>query len=206
MQRGPAQQRIVHAPSQPPRKSARRCRSPQPIRSKIGRRPIHLTDAGPFQTVGGANTSDFRTSVIRSALAEVRKRNLLVSDDTAVANSSGRLSKWLSPDTKSKNTRAEDAGFIEMLLARQRWGIRILEICAPRGGGIVCLMKQFHRLHTSRHWGPCWFDVGAVHPAQSQTTLQILSNSPYLPTHPWRNFKSRPIGTERKAERACNMK
>jgi len=65
----------------------------------------------------------FRTSVIRRALAEVRKRNLLVSDDTAACELIGQAVKMvISPTPNPKITRAEDAGFIEMLLRKARDG------------------------------------------------------------------------------------
>jgi len=65
----------------------------------------------------------FRTSVIRRALAEVRKRKLLVSDDTAACELIGQAVKMvISPTPNPKITRAEDAGFIEMLLRKARDG------------------------------------------------------------------------------------
>src|SRR5882724_10688597 len=52
----------------------------------------------------------FRTSVIRRALAEVRKRKLLVSDDTAACELIGQAVKMvISPTPNPKITRAEDA-------------------------------------------------------------------------------------------------
>jgi 2-C-methyl-D-erythritol 4-phosphate cytidylyltransferase len=59
----------------------------------------------------------FRVEVIRKALADVRKRGLLVTDDTAACDLIGqpvRLVSWPSPNPKV--TRPEDLAYVGMLL------------------------------------------------------------------------------------------
>jgi 2-C-methyl-D-erythritol 4-phosphate cytidylyltransferase len=62
----------------------------------------------------------FRTDIIRRALAEVRKRNLLVTDDTAACELIGQPVRLvLSSEPNPKITRPEDLPVIELLLRRR---------------------------------------------------------------------------------------
>ncbi|MFM2083085.1 MAG: hypothetical protein RL380_1776 [Verrucomicrobiota bacterium] len=59
----------------------------------------------------------FRVEVIRRALTEVRKRGLLVTDDTAACDLIGQPVKLVSwPAPNPKVTRPEDLAVVEMLL------------------------------------------------------------------------------------------
>ena len=59
----------------------------------------------------------FRTEIIRRALAEVRNKNLLVTDDTAACELIGQPVKLvISHQPNPKVTRKEDFAYIEILL------------------------------------------------------------------------------------------
>jgi 2-C-methyl-D-erythritol 4-phosphate cytidylyltransferase len=62
----------------------------------------------------------FRLEVIRRALAEVRQRGLLVTDDTAACELIHQPVKLVpSPEPNPKVTRPEDLPYIEFLLSNQ---------------------------------------------------------------------------------------
>jgi hypothetical protein len=59
----------------------------------------------------------FRVEVIRRALAEVRRRDMLVTDDTAACELIGQpVQLVLSPQPNPKVTRPEDLPYIEAML------------------------------------------------------------------------------------------
>ena len=59
----------------------------------------------------------FRVEVIRRALAEVRRRGMLVTDDTAACELIGQpVQLVLSPQPNPKVTRPEDLPYIEAML------------------------------------------------------------------------------------------
>jgi 2-C-methyl-D-erythritol 4-phosphate cytidylyltransferase len=62
----------------------------------------------------------FRTDIIRRALAEVRKRKLRVTDDTAACELIGQPVRLVvSAEPNPKITRPEDVAYIEILLRRR---------------------------------------------------------------------------------------
>ena len=62
----------------------------------------------------------FRTDIIRRALAEVRKRNLRVTDDTAACELIGQPVRLVvGAEPNPKITRPEDVAYIEVLLRRR---------------------------------------------------------------------------------------
>jgi 2-C-methyl-D-erythritol 4-phosphate cytidylyltransferase len=63
----------------------------------------------------------FRVEVIRRALGEVRRRGLVVTDDTAACELIGQPVRLvLSPLPNPKVTRPEDVPYVEMLLRQDR--------------------------------------------------------------------------------------
>ena len=59
----------------------------------------------------------FRVEIIRRALSEVRRRDLLVTDDTAACELIGQPVRLvLSPQPNPKVTRPEDLPYVEALL------------------------------------------------------------------------------------------
>ena len=65
----------------------------------------------------------FRTKIIRRALEEVRKRNLVVTDDTAACELIGQAVKMVvCTGPNPKITRQEDISFVETLLRARRQG------------------------------------------------------------------------------------
>ena len=65
----------------------------------------------------------FRTEIIRRALEEVRKRNLVVTDDTAACELIGQAVKMVvCTGPNPKITRQEDISFVETLLRARRQG------------------------------------------------------------------------------------
>ena len=62
----------------------------------------------------------FRVEILRQALAEVRRRGLVVTDDTAACELIGQAVRLVtSAEPNPKVTRPEDVPYIEMLLARR---------------------------------------------------------------------------------------
>jgi 2-C-methyl-D-erythritol 4-phosphate cytidylyltransferase len=71
----------------------------------------------------------FRLDIIRRALAEVRQKRLLVTDDTAACELLGQPVRLVaSHHPNPKVTRAEDLPFVEALLrGGERWGVKTLK-------------------------------------------------------------------------------
>ena len=85
--------------------------------SRDGNLIEHTLDRSRLWAVQTPQT--FRTDVIRRALAEVRRRGLLVTDDTAACELIGQPVKLIvSTDPNPKLTRPEDLPFLEACLSR----------------------------------------------------------------------------------------
>jgi 2-C-methyl-D-erythritol 4-phosphate cytidylyltransferase len=68
----------------------------------------------------------FRVEIIRRALAEVRQRGLLVTDDTAACELIGQPVRLVvSAQPNPKVTRPEDLAYVEWLLARTRLKLKV---------------------------------------------------------------------------------
>ncbi len=87
--------------------------------SRDGHRVQKTLDRSRLYTVQTPQT--FRVEIIRSALAEVRRRGLLVTDDTAACELLGQpVDLVLSPRPNPKVTRPEDLPYVEWLLRAQQ--------------------------------------------------------------------------------------
>jgi 2-C-methyl-D-erythritol 4-phosphate cytidylyltransferase len=68
----------------------------------------------------------FRVEVIRRALAKVREKRLLVTDDTAACECIGQAVQLVCrPEPNPKVTRPEDVPLVEMLLGNLTRGARV---------------------------------------------------------------------------------
>lgn len=85
--------------------------------SRDGKIVERTLDRSKLWTVQTPQT--FRLEIIRRALAEVRKRGLVVTDDTAACELIGQPVKLVaSASPNPKVTRPEDLAFVELLLKR----------------------------------------------------------------------------------------
>ncbi|HEY5912210.1 MAG TPA: 2-C-methyl-D-erythritol 4-phosphate cytidylyltransferase [Verrucomicrobiae bacterium] len=85
--------------------------------SEDGRLALRTLDRSRLWTV--QTPQCFRLAVIRHALAEVRRRGLIVTDDTAACELVGHPVQLVpSTDPNPKVTRPEDLALIELILSR----------------------------------------------------------------------------------------